>query len=45
MAKKTRSPPTKTLIEKEFIDRNSKTVEQYNMILEDEGVESKQLLN
>jgi len=31
--------PYENLIEKEFIDRNSKTVEQYNMILEDEGVE------
>jgi len=31
--------PYENLIEKEFIDRNSKTVEQYNMILEDEGGE------
>ncbi len=31
--------PYENLIEKEFIDRNSKTVEQYNMILEDEGAE------
>lgn len=31
--------PYENLIEKEFIDRNSKTIEQYNMILEDEGIE------
>ncbi len=31
--------PCDNLVEKEPIDRNSKTIDQYNMILEDEGAE------
>ncbi len=31
--------PCENIVEKEFIDKKSKTIENYNMILEDEGIE------